>query len=372
MRRLVALVALVALTAGCSTTAQDLPLPGSGVSGQTYRVVAMFDDALNLADGAPVKLHGVTIGRVREVSPENFTAKVTLELRESTPVHDGATARLRATTPLGELFVQIDDAESGNRLRDGATLGVDSTSAAPTIEDTMTSASLLLNGGGLGQLETIVREANLVLDGNEGTARDLLGRMARTAEAFNESNEDIDATLEALADLSTTLNRRSDTISAALEDVAPAARVLRKNTDELVDLLQSIERFGDVTTGVIEATRDDLLQTVRKFGPVFDELNSLGDELGPGIDTLVSFAGLIDRGVPTDYLNTHLHFQLDGSLAGLLALPLSTPAVTTPDPDGTGGLSGTPLVPPDLLAPQPSTEKPGLLGGLLGLFGGDR
>ena len=85
------------------------------MGGPTYRVVAMFEDALNLADGAPVKLHGVTIGRVREVTPDNFTAKVSLELRESTPIHDGATARLRATTPLGELFVQIDDAESGPR-----------------------------------------------------------------------------------------------------------------------------------------------------------------------------------------------------------------------------------------------------------------
>ncbi len=371
MRKPVALAALAALAAGCSTTAQDLPLPGSGMSGSTYRVVAKFEDALNLADGAPVKLHGVTIGRVREVTPENFTAKVILDLRSTTPVHDGATARLRATTPLGELFVQIDDAESGARLRDGAVLGVESTSAAPTIEDTMTSASLLLNGGGLGQLETIVREANLVLDGNEGTARDLLGRMLRTAEAFNASDEDIDATLDALADLSTTLNKRSDTIDAALEDIAPAARVLRANTDELVDLLKSIEQFGDVTTDVVEATRDDLLETLQKFGPVFDELNSLEDELGPGIDTLVHFAGLIDRGVPTNYLNTYLHFQVDGSLGGLL----QSPSVTTPDPDGEGALKGTPLVLPELLgglSPKPSTEKPGLLGGLLGLFGGDR
>jgi phospholipid/cholesterol/gamma-HCH transport system substrate-binding protein len=165
---------------------------------------------------------------------------------------------------------------------------------------------------------------------------------------------------------STTLNRRSDTINAALEDIAPAARVLRKNTDELVDLLRSIERFGEVTTDVIETTRDDLLETLRKFGPVFDELNSLDEDLGPGIDTLVHFAGLIDRGVPTDYLNTHLHFQLDDSLGGLFAVP----GVATPGLEEPGGLAGAPLVPPDLLTPP--AEKPGLFGGLLGLFGGDR
>jgi phospholipid/cholesterol/gamma-HCH transport system substrate-binding protein len=367
MRRFTALVLLSGLVTGCSTTAQDLPLPGSRMGGPTYHVEAIFEDALNLADGAPVKLHGVTIGRVREVTPDDFTARVSLELRESTPIHDDATARLRSTTPLGELFVQIDDDASGPLLRDGATLGVTSTSAAPTIEDTMTSVSLVLNGGGLSQLETIVREANLVLDGNEGTARDLLGRLSRTAKAFNQSNEDIDATLEALADLSTTVNRRTDTINAALEDVAPAARTLRQNTDELVELLQSVERFGEVTTSVINATRDDLLETLRKFGPVFDELNALKDELGPGIDTLVHFAGLIDRGVPTDYLNTFLHFQIDDSLGTLL----QSPAAVTPDPDGQGGLAGTPLIPPDLLSPPDSTTgKPDLLGGLLGLFGG--
>ena len=152
--------------------------------------------------------------------------------------------------------------------------------------------------------------------------------------------------------MSATLNQRRSTINAALKEFAPAARALRQNTDELVRLLQSIEDLGGVTSRVVNASRDDLLSTLQKMGPIFEELNALGDELGPGIDTLVEFGGLIDRGVPTDYLNTHLHFQLELSLGvpGTLAAPLATP-----DPDGRGGLLGTPLVPPDLLAPPGSS-----------------
>lgn len=369
MRRpiMLVLVLLAVVVAGCSTSAQDLPLPGSRVSGSTYRVGAVFDDALNLAEGAPVKVDGVTVGRVRDVVADDFTARVNLDLRESALLHEGATARLRATTPLGELFVQIDDGTSGPRLRDGARLGADRTSAAPTIEDTMTSASLVINGGGLGQLQTIVREANLALGGREDTARDVLGRMARTAEALNDSSADIDAALAALADVSTTLNEQRDTTRAALRDLAPAARVLRQNTDELVALLRSIERFGAVTTDVVDATRDDLLTTLCTMGPVFDELNALEDELGPGIDTLVSFAALVDRGVPTDYLNTYLHFQGELSI-GLPGTPAGTPPLLAPDVDDPGGLLGKPLLP----TPAPSSEPRGPLGGLLGLFGGDR
>lgn len=373
MRRVVPWVLVAVVATGCSTSAQDLPLPGSRVSGPTYSLGADFDDALNLAVGAPVKVDGVTVGRVREVTAADFTARVDLDVRESTELHDGATARLRATTPLGELFVQIDDADTGRRLQDGDRLGRKSTSVAPTIEDTMTSASLVINGGGLGQLQTIVREANLALGGREDEARDVLGRMARTAAALNASSDDIDRALDALADVSATLERERDTTNAALRDVAPAARTLRANTDRLVTLLQSIEDFGEVTTETIDRTRDDLLSVLNTMGPVFDELNALEDELGPGIDTLLAFAKLVDRGVPTDWLNTYLHFQLDLSI-GLPGTPAGTPPILAPDLDGEdkglgglglGGGLGTPLV-----TPPPAAEKPkGLLGRLLGGLG---
>jgi phospholipid/cholesterol/gamma-HCH transport system substrate-binding protein len=193
--------------------------------------------------------------------------------------------------------------------------------------------------------------------------------MARTAEALNDSSDDIDTALDALADVSATLDQQRATTNAALRDVAPAARVLRQNTDELVALLRSIDRFGAVTTDVVDATRDDLLSTLKAMGPVFDELNALEDELGPGIDTLVHFAGLVDRGVPTDYLNTYLHFQGELSI-GLPGTPLGAPRVLTPNLDNPKGLLGGPLV--GGLKPKPSTQEQsgGLLGGLLGLFGG--
>ncbi len=371
MKRTVVLLAIALLTGGCSTSAQDLPLPGSRIGGPTYQIDAAFDDALNLAEGAPVKLDGVTIGRVLTVAAENFTARVRLDIRESTRLHRGATARLRATTPLGELFVQIDDPAQGVVLADGARLGADDTSAAPTIEDTMTTTSLVINGGGLAQLQTIVREANLALGGRETTARDLIGRLSRTAETLDASMDDIDATLEALAQVSVILDQRSSTINAALKEFPPAARALRKNTDELVALLAGIDDLGDVTKDVIDKSRQDLLSTLQKMGPVFEDLNALDQELGPGIDTLVAFGKLIDRGVPTDYLNVYLRFQLNNMSVGLGTI--AAPQVVTPDPDGKGGLLGTPLVPPDLLAPggSPSGSK-GLLGGLRGLLGGDR
>jgi phospholipid/cholesterol/gamma-HCH transport system substrate-binding protein len=363
VKKILIMLAAVATLAACGPTASDLPLPGSSLRGPSYEIRAEFKDALNLAVGAPVKVNGVTVGRVRSVKARDFTANVTLDVRSSTHLHEGAKASLRSTTPLGELFIQLTDGPSPTPIRSGTVLAAGDTSAAPTIEDTMTAASLLINGGGLGQLQTIVREANAALGGHEKSTREVLARLASTAKSFNASSDDIDAALDAIAKASTVLNRRQSTINAALTDIAPAAKVLRTNADELADLLKSVDDLGTTTTRVVAETRDDLLSTLHELSPVLDQFVALTPEFGPGLDDLVSFAALIDKGVPGDYLNTYLHFQdsLTLGLPGATGLgglpPITTPPLTVPD-KGSGTTSG------------PNSSDVGLAGLLSRLVGG--
>mgnify|MGYP001627358157 CR=1 FL=1 len=376
-RRLPAWIVATVLvaTSACSTSAQDLPLPGSRVSGDSYRVTAEFADALNLAEGAAVKQDGVPIGRVRSISVKDFTARVRLDIEGSHRLPVGSTARLRSTTPLGELFVQIDSPR-GRRstLPDGAVLGRDATSVAPTIEDTMSAASMLVNGGGLGQIETIVEEANAALGGREGTARDTLRRLAATARELNRSDDDISAALAALARVSKVLDERKDVVTAALRDVRPAAKVLRENTASLTDLLSGIDRLGDTVVDVIRETGGDLQAMLAEMGPIFEQLNTVESSFGPGLKTVIGFAHLIDRAVPADFLNTYLYFQTQTSL-GVPNLPLvgdtGLPRLDTPPLDAPGS---SPSTPGPSASPSPSTTPTGGAPdlGLSGLLGGGR
>lgn len=365
MTRRAALLAVLALVlTGCGVGAADLPLPGTSVGGDTYRLSADFDDALNLPVGAPVKLHGVPIGKVRTVESRDFTAHVEMDLRSANRLHRGTTARLRSTTPLGELFVQVDDAGSGSVLADGATLGTDATSTAPSIEDSMAATSMLLNGGNLGQLGTIIKQTNAALDGRDLTARDLLKRLTTTAAAFESSTKDITRVLNALDSVSAQLDDRTDTIDAALRDVAPAAAVLRRNTAALTDLLAGITDLGTVSRRVIAETHDDFLRILDQAGPILDQLLSIRTELGPGLRDLVRLADLLDRGVPTDYLNVYMYLDDSVKLG-----PASQPEQN--ELGGVGGISPPPL--PDLggLLQPGNDGLPDIgLGGLLGRLGG--
>lgn len=304
----VAILALGTTSAGCGLAAQNVPLPGKGVSGDTYRMQAVFPDALNLTEGAPVRLNGATVGQVQGVSVENYTAKVDMVVRTTAKLHDGAAARLRGTTPLGELYVDLTDGTSPTMLSDGATLS-DGT-VAPTIEDTMATTSLFLNGGGVTELGTIIRESNLALGGREATARDVLQRIDRTTGELTASMDDIDAALRSLSSLSATLHERRARIRAALEEVAPTARALRAQIEDLAALLSHVEKFGNTTSSVIATVQDDLVRSARQMGPIFDQMNAIEDDLTPAIQDLVRFARLLDDATPTQYLNTDLHIHL--------------------------------------------------------------
>ncbi len=85
----------VLLASGCSTTMRDLPIPGTGVSGDTIEVEARFEEALNLADGAPVKVNGVDSGKVTAITIDDYIAVVEMDVRDDAELREGATARLR-------------------------------------------------------------------------------------------------------------------------------------------------------------------------------------------------------------------------------------------------------------------------------------
>jgi len=74
MKRVAALGLVLATMAGCGPTIFDLPRPGGSVASPSYEVTARFADALNLPDGAHVRVGGVDVGRVEKISTHNFVA----------------------------------------------------------------------------------------------------------------------------------------------------------------------------------------------------------------------------------------------------------------------------------------------------------
>ncbi|MDP9823209.1 phospholipid/cholesterol/gamma-HCH transport system substrate-binding protein [Nocardioides massiliensis] len=380
LRRGALAVAAAVVISGCGTTASDLPLPGTRAAEGSYEISAIFDDALNLEVGAQVRIDGLPVGRVTRLGTRDFRAEVVMAIDPDVELTSEATARLRSTTALGELFVQVDPADGGEVLGDGDELTPARTSVAATVEDTLAAASMLINGGSLGQVQTIVEELNTAVGGRRASAKQLLTETETFLTEANRSTAAIDRTLTTLRDAGALLDRREQSINTALTEIAPAARVLRRNTDDLVGLLETSDELARTGDQVVRAIRDDFTQVVEQLHPVLDELLTISDQVGPGLEATARFSRLFDAAVPSDFLN--LHFILGTRITvGNPSLPI--PEIEVPDLPLLPGLPdiGIPggiidLLPglADLLRPgggkttAPQSELPGL-GSILGNLG---
>ena len=162
--RLLAACAAVLVLAGCTSTGvnsiYDVPLPGGADLGDhPYRVTVEFADVLDLVPQAAVKVNDVVVGRVETITlggADKWTPQVVVAVNGDVKLPADATASLRQSSLLGEKFVELAAPEGSantRRLRDGAVITADRTNRHTEVEEVFGALSLLLNGGGIGQLQ---------------------------------------------------------------------------------------------------------------------------------------------------------------------------------------------------------------------------
>lgn len=313
--------------------AYDLPLPGSPVDkDESYVVSADFHDVLNVVPKSPVKVDDVTVGEVTEVDRVDWHARITMRIRDDVRLPGNAVAMIRQTSLLGEKYVSLEppphEPERG-RLTEGATIPLEASGRNPEVEEVLGALSFLLSGGGVAQLGTITTELNNVMSGRTDNLRSLLHNLESVVGTVDDQKQDIIAAMESMNDLATTLNKERRTIGGALEVMGPAVKVLGDQHDELVAMLEGLDQLGKVGTRVINASKDDLVATLRHLKPVMAKLREAGKSLPAGLSLLLSFpfpdeAQDIVKG---DYGNTEI--RLDINLENYLT---DAPLLSLPDP----------------------------------------
>ncbi|WLI75639.1 outer membrane lipid asymmetry maintenance protein MlaD [Kosakonia sp. H02] len=107
----------------------------------TYRVYATFDNIGGLKANSPVRIGGVVIGRVADISldPKTYLPRVTLDIEERyNQIPDTSSLAIRTSGLLGEQYLALnvgfDDPEMGtSMLKEGST--IQDTKSAMVLED---------------------------------------------------------------------------------------------------------------------------------------------------------------------------------------------------------------------------------------------
>ncbi|WP_128644952.1 MCE family protein [Rhodococcus sp. BS-15] len=288
-------LAAAALLAGCSTTLEDLPLPSPGVGSDSYRIDAVFTDALNLPQQAKVKLGGVDVGQVEQIDASNYTAVVSMNIRSGVVLPADVRAELRQATPLGDVFVSLSStssiAQPGTaRLQPGSTIDVASTSAGARVEELLASASMVVNGGGVNRLQTIIGELDTATAGRSGDASNIITELTATVADLNQRTAEINSMLSRTQELSSVLGTRTEAIDAIAQQLPELTRTLADNSAGIIDVLISAggaaDKLGTFTDEAGPALRELLVGTEQTFADVA----AIGDDLDATMKQLEQLA----------------------------------------------------------------------------------
>ncbi len=77
------------------------------LGGQGMQLVAVFPNTGGLKSGAQVEIAGVGIGRVKDISLDNYRARVVISIDPQVQIQDDAIARIKTKGLLGEKYVDI-------------------------------------------------------------------------------------------------------------------------------------------------------------------------------------------------------------------------------------------------------------------------
>ncbi len=242
--KLAALLTLAAVgTAGCATSGlSSLPLPHPGLSDGGYTINAVFTNALNLPEFAKVRLAGADVGQLETLVARNYTAVATLRIRNGVELPRGTTVELRSATPLGDVFIAVkppaNATASTPKLADGDTIGIEDTAEAATVENLLTGAAVLVNGGAVQNLTDIINGAGRAAGDNGGrNFKDLVDHTNRLLGTMNARTDQLSDSLTALSGLSRRIDGKNQVIAELMTAAAPATDVLAQHTTRIADLV---------------------------------------------------------------------------------------------------------------------------------------
>jgi len=296
LRRVTALAAGVVLLGGCGFRgAYSLNLPGGADTGDDpYTVEVEFLDVLDLVPQSGVRVADVPVGRVEgiELNPEDWTAVVTISVNRDVELPANAVAAIQQSSLLGEKYVELappGNEQPSGRLDDGDRITLDRTNRNVEVEELLGALSLVLNGGGLAQLQTINRELGDALEGREEEIQSTLHQLDTFIGGLDAQKAEINRALDRTNELAATLAARSATIENALDTIGPGLDVINQQRDLLVSMLEGLARLGDVGTRIIEQASANTIEDLKLLQPILTQLAAAGPNLGRSLELLLSY-----------------------------------------------------------------------------------
>jgi virulence factor Mce-like protein len=324
-----------------------------------YRFHTSFAESGQLALEADVRISGVPVGKVKQITPNKQTGRADVEIQlrsRYAPLPSDARAILRQKTLLGETYVELTPGRSSaDPIPEGGTLASSQVSDTVELDEILrafdpetraafqdwmqTQATAISNRGrdlndalgNLGPFASDTADLVAVLNRQEGALSRLVANTGVVFGALTERDAQLRSLIENTNAVFSTTADRDNELQAAFRALPTFERESRltferldefaRETDPLVTQLRPAARELSPTLAELEAIAPDLRNFLHELGPLIDaskngfpaaektleDLRPLIAQLDPATGQLapaVEFIGRYKRELTSFFANT--------------------------------------------------------------------
>lgn len=261
----VSLLVLAALMV-MALKAGSLPLIGGG---DTY--YATFSDSSGLKKDDEVRIAGVRVGKVTDVSLEDGRVKVAFQVDTPSRFGKQTGAEIKVKTLLGSMFLALQPAGSG-QLDEGATIPVDRTRSAYDVVQAFEGLAGRVEKIDLGQLRTAFDSLAEATAGTPEELRSTLKGLSALSANVAKRDQQLNTLLGNLKDVSSVLAERDQDIVALMKDADTLLRAVVQRREAVHRLLVSTTQLSKELTTLVRESRADLKPALSNLQSVVDVL----------------------------------------------------------------------------------------------------
>ncbi|MGB8505827.1 virulence factor Mce family protein [Mycobacterium sp.] len=295
-RAAVGLLTALALTglAGCGWRGlNSMPLPGTAGHGPgSFTIQAHLPEVGSLEQNSRVQVGDVTVGNVTKIERQGWHALLTISLDGDVDLPANATATIGQTSLLGSVHIELappTDVPPEGKLTNGSLIPLSSAGRYPSTEQTLGAISLLLNGGGIGQIQDITTALSTALAGREDDLRSLIHQLDTFTSQVNDQTGDIIAAADSFNNMVGQFADQKPVLDKALKTIPDALEVLKDQRQNLADALDQLGKFSALAADSANQTKDRLVKELTDLGPVLESLANAGPALTRSLSLFATY-----------------------------------------------------------------------------------
>ena len=254
----------------------------------SIRHQALFTEAAGLAPGNDVKVSGVKVGTVSDVSLREGEALVTFMVNGKVRLGTDTTAHIRTGTLLGQRMLTLESDGKGV-LRSADVIPTSRTGSPYSLTEALSDFTSNTRDTDTAAVSQALDTLSSTIDRIAPRLSPTFEGISRISKALNDRNESLAGLLKSASDVTNVLSERSQQVNTLILNANEFAGVLQQRRQDIVNLLANTSALSNQIKGLVADNEKELAPALEQLNSVSAMLQKNNDNIAKALSGLAKY-----------------------------------------------------------------------------------